>query len=105
MRPHFIIVIKVLSQYLPQMCFTKHNHMIQTFTPNTADQSFRIGILPRRSRRRDNFFDSHSGYTTAKILSVYLVAISEKESWCSVLREAFDELLCRPDSGGSVQLH
>jgi hypothetical protein len=74
--------------------------MIQTFTPNAADQSFRIGILPRRARRRDNFFDSHCGYTTAKILSVYLITISEKESWRCVLREAFDELLCRPDSGG-----
>ncbi len=38
--------------------------------------------------------------TRLRKYSPYLIAISEKESWCSVLREAFDELLCRPDSGG-----
>lgn len=46
MRSDSIIVIKVLSQYLPWMCFTKHNHMIQTLSPNTADQSFGIWVLP-----------------------------------------------------------
>src|SRR5437660_891355 len=100
MRSHLIIVAKVFSQNPPQVSFTKHDHMIQTLTPNAADQSFGIGILPRRARRRDNFFNAHSGYTTAKILSVYLIAISEQESWCCVFREPFDELLCRPDSGG-----
>ena len=38
-----MIITKVLSQYLPQVSFTKHNHMIQTFSLNAADQSF--GVL------------------------------------------------------------
>lgn len=32
-----MIVAKVFSQYPTQVSFTKHNHMIQTFTPNAAD--------------------------------------------------------------------
>jgi len=43
MRSDFIVVAKIFSQHPPQVSFTKHNHMIQTFSPNTADQSF--GVL------------------------------------------------------------
>jgi len=43
MRSDFIVVAKIFSQYPPQVSFTKHNHMIQTFSLNAADQSF--GVL------------------------------------------------------------
>lgn len=79
--PSLISVRRTCLTFEPTICDLK-----RAFLPNAADQSFGIWILPRRSHRRDNFFDSHSGYTTAKILSVYLIAISDKESWCSVLR-------------------
>ena len=39
-----------------------HNNVIQALAANRTDQTFHIGILPRRSRSRDHVFDSHALY-------------------------------------------
>ena len=31
------------------MRFAKHDHMVETFPPDRADESLNVGVLPRRS--------------------------------------------------------
>jgi hypothetical protein len=39
------VVIKVLSENASELPFTKHDQMVETFTPNSTDQSFSIGVI------------------------------------------------------------
>src|SRR5215510_7253224 len=78
------------------MLFGKNNHVIETFATNTADYSLRVRILPRRVGSGDDFFDSHSGYSSPEIVSVDRISISDQVAWGSVLRKRLDQLLGRP---------
>jgi glycine/D-amino acid oxidase-like deaminating enzyme len=44
--------------------------MIQTLTPDRADEPLREGILPRAVRRREDFLDPHALHSAAKLLAV-----------------------------------
>src|SRR6266852_9522242 len=60
MRARPLVVMKTASQSPPQRRLVPHNDVIQALAANRSDQSFYIWILPRRSRRRDHFFDPHA---------------------------------------------
>ena len=74
MRARLLVVMKIASQSPPQRRLVPHNDVIQALAANRSDQSFHIGILPRRSRRRDHFFDPHilregnNGFATARVI-------------------------------------
>jgi hypothetical protein len=55
--------------------------------------------LPRGPRCRNDFFNAHSRNTTAKLLAIDLIAISEEELWRSLFREGLNDLLCGPQGG------
>src|SRR6266542_3477514 len=58
MRARLLVVMKIASQSAPQRSLAPHDDVIQALAANGSDQSFHIWVLPRRSRRRDHFFDS-----------------------------------------------
>src|ERR1043166_5620021 len=60
MRARLLVVMKIASQSPPQRRLVPHNDVIQALASNRPDQPFHIWILPRRSRRRDHFFDPHA---------------------------------------------
>src|ERR1700730_2706064 len=78
--------------------------MVQTFAPNTADQSFSIRILPGRLRCRYDFFNAHSCNPKAKMFSVDRIAISQQKAARGLLREGFNDLLSGPE-GSWVGCH
>src|SRR6266849_6316749 len=60
MRARPRVVMEIASQNPPQRRLVPYNDVIQALAANRSDQSFYIWILPRRSRRRDHFFDPHA---------------------------------------------
>src|SRR5215467_6047158 len=78
------------------MLLPKDNHVIQTFTPDGAHQSFRKRILPRTLGRDHHFLDLQPSDPNSKILAVDLIAVPNQVAWHSVLRKGLDYLLPRP---------
>jgi len=90
------------------MLFGKYNHVVETFSTDTADYSFRVRILPGRLGSGDHFFDPHSSYPPLKIVSVDRIPISDQKAWGSVFRKRLDQLLGRPRGGRmfcDVEMH
>src|SRR5262245_44290678 len=81
------------------MLFGKNNHVVEAFAADTADHSFRVWILPRRVGSGDDFFDSHTGYSSPEIVSVDRISVADQVAWGSVFRKRLDQLLGRPGGG------
>jgi hypothetical protein len=63
MRPRPVVIFKVLGKDSFQMQFVEYDHMIEAFSTDRPDQTFDERILPRRTRRADNFLDSQEKKT------------------------------------------
>src|SRR5215510_10544745 len=90
------------------MLFGEYNHVVETFATDTADDSFRVRILPGRVGSGDDFFDSHTSYSSPEIVSVDRISISDQVAWGRVLRKRLDQLLGRPGGGRmfrDVEMH
>src|SRR5262245_32636738 len=70
--------------------------MIETFSANTSNDSFRVRILERRTGRGDHFLNLHSFHPASKLRSVDRISIPEQISRRGVIRKCFDELLRGP---------
>ena len=60
MRPRTVIVVKVGSQDSPQVSLAQDDHVIEALSPDRTYDSLDVGILPRRTRRRDHFIGGPS---------------------------------------------
>src|SRR5262245_26980674 len=78
------------------MILIEDDQMIETFSANTSNYSFRVGILERRVRRCDNFVYLHSFHPVLKFRSVDRISIPEQVSRRSVIGKCFDDLLRGP---------
>jgi len=58
------------------MLFGKYNQVVETFATDTADDSFRVRILPGRVGSGDDFFDPHSSHSPPKIISIDRIPVS-----------------------------
>ena len=76
MRANVVIICKIQCQYSLQVDFVQHDHVIQTFSTDGADDAFSVGILPGRSRRSGDFVGSHAFDAVLKIVAVDAVAIA-----------------------------
>src|SRR6266699_487990 len=53
MNARFIIIGRILAQDATQVRFPEHDHVVETFPSDCADQSLDVRILPRRARRNE----------------------------------------------------
>src|SRR2546429_7135679 len=58
----------------------ENNDVIQAFATDGAQQSFRKGILPRRSRRSQDFPNAHRFRRLTELLTVHAVAVDRKST-------------------------
>src|SRR5712692_2188307 len=77
--------------------------MIQTLSPDTADESLDIRILPRRAGGSHHFMDAHMSHTLPKRGAVDAVAVTQEIPWCLVPGTRFDHLLRRPLGRGMLR--
>jgi hypothetical protein len=58
-RPRFIIVGGTLAKDPAQVSLSEHDHVVNTFPSDRADQSLRIPVLPRRACSNRLVADAH----------------------------------------------
>src|SRR5215467_13347137 len=71
--------------------------MVQAFSANTSDNTFRVAVLPRTPGR--NLLDTESSHSCCEIMTIDPVTISYQVARHGVVGKCFDDLLCRPSSG------
>jgi len=77
MRARFVIIFAVSLQNPTQMTLIENDQMIETFSANTSNYSFRVRILERRMGRCDHFLNLHPLHSTSKFRSINRISISE----------------------------
>ena len=78
------------------MPFAQYDHNSQTLSTYRTDYPFAIGILPGRTWRGWDFFNTHAFNTLREIVTVDAVAITNQETRCFLVREGVDDLLGSP---------
>ena len=97
-----VIVREVARQDAAQVAFAQDEDMVQTLTPDRADEPFREGVLPRALGRGQHFPDSQAFHSLPKRVTVDRVAIAEEVGRRGVVRERLHDLLGGPGRGGML---
>jgi hypothetical protein len=58
MGPPAMIIAKVAGQNTLQMPLVQDDHMIQALAPDTPNQTFNVGVLPRTLWSNQHFLDA-----------------------------------------------
>ena len=64
-----------------QMLLAEDDDMVETFPPDRANQSFRMSILPWRSRRGGPVTNTHGAKLPFEYLAVDTVTIADDVPW------------------------
>src|SRR5262249_40327504 len=75
MRSGVVMVSKIARQHAAQMALVEDDDVIQAFPADRTDQTLNIRVLPRRSRRSDNFRDPHRSDAMAECRTIGFVAV------------------------------
>src|SRR5882672_7761920 len=97
-----VVVREVASQGTAEVLLAEDDDVIQTLTPNGADEALREGVLPRAVRRRQDFTDAHALEALAEHVTVDRVAVAKEVGGGGVVREGVHDLLGRPGRGGML---
>jgi hypothetical protein len=90
------------------MTFVQYDDMVQTISPDAADQAFHKRILPRTSRCGEHLFDTRAFYLPLEPGSIDAISISQELLRCRIPRKRLYGLLPRPLSGGmprDIEVH
>src|SRR3954453_16434816 len=93
MRSGAVVILSIGAKHMSQMPLTKYDYMIKALASDRADQSFRIAVLPRRSRRCRSVANAHCANAPNECLAVDAVAITDE-----VLRRALPAACLRENS-------
>lgn len=77
MRSPAMIIIEVAGEKAFEMAFVQHDDMVQTVTPDAADQPFRERILPRTAWCGDDLFDTQTIDAAPKLRAVNTIPIAQ----------------------------
>jgi hypothetical protein len=94
-----VIVAHVRAKEVPQMVFPEHDHVIETLSPDGPNDSFDVRILPRTTRRTDDFFDAHRLDPSDELAAVDPISIAEQVARSFVPRECLGHLSSGPGCG------
>ena len=81
-RPGFVILRQEGLHVPVQGGLMENNHVIEALAAKGADDAFHVGTLPRGSRCRQNFLDSHGFHILPKLTAEDPVAVP-KQVICS----------------------
>src|SRR6516164_11419448 len=82
--------------------------MVEALAANRTDDAFHVGALPRGSRRRQNFLDSHGFHICRKLTAVDSVAVPKQVPRDLLKGKGLPELLRGPlgrRMSGDVEMH
>ena len=78
------------------MLLVEHDHVIQTFPADGADQALDKRILPGGAWRNEHLFQTQATRSLHKFQTVNAVAIAEEIAGWLGVGKRLDQLLCRP---------
>ena len=87
----FVVIGKVSLQDPTEVLLAEDNHVVKAFSADGAHETFSIWILPGRARCRENFLYAEATNSTAELLSVDAVAVTNHVLGYSVLRRCLDD--------------
>jgi hypothetical protein len=100
-----MIISEVRTKDTTKMRPVENDDVIQTLSANGTDQTFHVRTLPRTQRTGEDLGDPQAGNTTADLIAVSAVAVSQQPTWCRVLGNASPSCWAvHVDVGCSVQL-
>src|SRR5215472_11184767 len=102
MSARLLIVFKVAAQNPSQVLFSQHDHVVQAFPPNGADQSLGKGVLPRAPGRGEHFADAHFSQAVPELAAIDSVAASDQVPGCTIFGKHIPNLLNSPSRGGML---
>ena len=95
-----LVVFKIFLQDSAQARLVENDDVVQAFTPHGTNQTFDVGVLPRRLRRDEDFVDAHPLCGLTELRPVRAIAVPQEITRRTVPRERFNELMGRPFGGG-----
>jgi len=78
------------------MGFAQHDHMIQAFATDRADQPFHVGVLPRQAGRGDDILDTQAFDPLTESVAIDRIAVTDHVTWRLIERQRLDNLLDGP---------
>src|SRR5260370_19687984 len=91
-----------------QTGLVENDHVVDALAPNRTDHSFDVGPLPRRTRRREHFFDAQMPDLLGEIGSEDAIPIAQQISRHLLKREGLLQLLSGPLGSrmrGDIEMH
>jgi hypothetical protein len=76
--PRLVIVTKIALQQSPNVPFIQNHNVVQTLPSNRANQPLGKCVLPRTPRCSDNLLDSERLDSTAKLIAIAGVAVTDQ---------------------------
>jgi len=96
MRTGPLIVSKIALQSTTQRPLIPHDNVVQALASDGAHESFQKRILPRGSRRGEDFLYPHISGHVGKVSSIDGISIAPHVSWRLLPGKRFPHLLHRP---------
>ncbi len=70
--------------------------MIQALSPDAANYSLHIRILPWRARGRKHFFNAEAFHSKSESITIDAIPVTQQVAWSGVEWEGLHKLLCCP---------
>ena len=102
-----MVVLEVTAQDATQVLLVQYYHLVQTFSSDGTDQPFDVGILPRQSRRSENFLCAQVLDAMTEVFPIDAVPIPQQVARSAVVGKSLHDLLCRPlraGTGGHIEM-
>src|SRR5215470_9565557 len=78
------------------MAPAEDDDVIQAFSADRTDQTLRVRVLPRRSRRSDDLRDPHRSNAMAECPTIGFVSVPQQIARCSVPGKGLGHLARKP---------
>src|ERR1035441_10505116 len=99
MLPRPMIILNVRRQDAAQMTLIENYDVIETRAPDRANDPLDISVLPGRSRRGNDFIESHRLNAIAEAPTIRCVTIPQQIAGRNVPRKRLGHLACEPVLG------
>src|SRR5258708_3532536 len=92
MNSRFVIIGSILAQDPAQVHLPEHDHVVETFPSDRADQSLHVRILPRRSGSDRPVPNAHGTQALYEDRAIRGVPVPNEVTRCTVPRERLGDL-------------
>jgi polyisoprenoid-binding protein YceI len=78
MRSRLVVISEVLAKNAAKVSLAKHDGVVETFPANRANEPLDVTVLPKRTGRGQNGFDTETLDHSSKNYAVERISISKQ---------------------------